>query len=236
MKSYAGLLVLSTTSCQVCPGVPKTCPATWSDRCAYICNNGVNEFCAPDDVTTNQQEKITCKACPGKPTTTAAPAPSVISGIPQPATSSAVGDVFISCATGPNPDCPFVCANTGLPRIDKCLKEWTVGAGICAVCPGVASTCPAVSTPSCAFLCTATFQEASFCNAVDITGDPKANGSPKCTPCRYGAGGGNSTAVVPPPAGNTTTALPPPIYTSGASLVHMSSAALIGLFCAMFAF
>ncbi|KAK6495012.1 hypothetical protein TWF481_003040 [Arthrobotrys musiformis] len=244
----------NASGCSPCPGIPSTCPATWIENCAYICENTgfkSDPWCSPDDLTPSGNAK--CTVCPGKPVITAAPAPSVISGIPQPLTTTVLGDVSLSCPTGFNPDCQFVCDDKTLAGTNQrasCFKEWSLDENVsnCAICPGVPTTCPTVSTPSCAFLCKASFQQDPFCNTVDLTGYTRSGGTLSCEACD-GSTSNNSSVAVPTSVvtatsiavptvdsnGNhtngPTSPLPSPTYSSQASLVGISTATLFGLLC-----
>ncbi|KAK6498281.1 hypothetical protein TWF506_004520 [Arthrobotrys conoides] len=249
----------NASGCSLCPGIPSTCPANWIENCAYVCEyNGFESdpWCSPDDLTASGRAK--CSACSGKPPITATPAPTVISGIPQPSTSSRLGDVLVVCAQGFNPECQFVCDIKQEKKIDRrtgCFKQWSLDENIsnCAICPGVPYECPAVSTPSCAFLCKASFQDQPFCNVVDLTGYPRSGGTLSCKPCGGGKDTNSTATTLAPTAESTTTAvisttgaggnytgsptdqLPAPTYSSQASLIGISTSALLGLLSVIFA-
>ncbi|KAF3314489.1 hypothetical protein TWF173_004832 [Orbilia oligospora] len=256
MCSKTNWVSSNASGCGPCPGIPSTCPATsWIENCAYVCEyNGIkaDPWCSPDDITRSGRAK--CSECPGKPPITATPAPTVISGIPQPSTSSRLGDVFVTCPEGFNPECQFVCDIKQEKKIDRrtgCFKEWSLDEKIsnCAICPGVPYECPAVSTPSCAFLCKASFQDQLFCNTEDLTGYSRPGGTINCNRCDSTS---NSQTSVAPTAlstinsdiesttvgnftGSPTDRLPVPTYSSQASLVGFSMSALLGLFSVLLA-
>ncbi|KAF3922326.1 hypothetical protein ABW20_dc0110488 [Dactylellina cionopaga] len=124
--------------------------------------------------------------------------------------------------------CPFYCVPETLVQ-PYCAQNLDQTKAICLPCPDSPSTCPTVQTASCAFVCEGAvggFSGQKFCSPTDISG-PNFKGA--CNPCSTSSSG-NSTGN-----GTTTTPLPAPTYTSGASVISLGSAAVLGLLGVMFA-
>ncbi|KAF3925989.1 hypothetical protein ABW20_dc0107392 [Dactylellina cionopaga] len=213
--------------CSPCPGGPKACPTVKIPSCAWICKDwfGIDDIdasCSPTNITTGLgvQAPLKCEPC----------------GTPKPI----IDAPSESCSTPFSLDYPFLCKVSEYAQNYTCSPEYNLFPD-CLPCNDIPSTCPEAPLELCTWLCSNVEGTngfvTPFCSPQNRTSRVGSVNSPvNCVPCA-GASGGNFT----PPVYNNgsftpTTPIPQPTYSSGASVVNMGTAAVLGLLCIAFAF